>query len=374
MVRALNYASFRGIKFELETHEDIYKRKIIRHPVALADEEKYEDLGPDEDGFTVRGFLAGDTATYSVDLLRRKLKEDKSGRLIHPYYGIINVRCRECIISENFRFSGKVGLKFNFIEVKGDDDLISAVAGAIAGVQDFIADKVTGPFTDALDLVRMPGYVVASAADIVGNIDAFVRSENGVGVIIDEINSITGSVRSIEGSIQSLINAPKKFAEDLIQAVRAFSRTEPANTLARSLPRPVGTSIGQVNRTLDQIERDNTRAFSDLVQFAAVGRAIDQAREQGPGSDQARRQGLEICEKLTEDPSSDELFSEAYRLRSVLESLPGKGSKQLYIKEPVPSLVLAYEYLSDISRDQEITEANGLMNPLEISGEIYVEA
>lgn len=374
MVRALNYASFRGIKFDLENHEDVYKRKIIRHPVALANEEKYEDLGPDEDGFIVRGFLAGDTASFSADLLRRKLKDNKPGRLIHPYYGIINVRCRECTISENFRFSGRIGLKFNFIEVKGEDDFISSVADAVGGVQDFIADNITGPFSEALDLIRMPGYIVASAADIVGNIDKFIRSENGIGVLLDEFSGVAGSVESIQNSMRSLTDAPVKYAEAVIESVLNFSRVEPAFALAEALLRPPDVSaIDKPLRTLDQVEKSNTRAFSDLVSFAAIARAIKEIKSKGQGARHSIPESLMLCKKLTEDPTSDRLFTEAYRLRVVIESLADSSARKIKIVEPVPSLVAAYEILGDINRETELLVTNIIQNPLEVSGEIYAD-
>ena len=374
MARSFKYASFKGIRFEVERHEDTFKRNIIKHPIALENEALYENNGVEDEGITIEGFLSGPDATYSVDLLRKKLSDDKTGRLIHPYYGMITVICKGYSIKESFSETGKVNLKLSFIRIaksNNEKDWIDKVSDVFAATEDWIEDHVTGPFAEALEILRMPSYMVGSAVQTISNINSFIHSINGVGVFADEIGTVGNSANDLEKEITRGLISSKSLGKSIVSGIRNFPRLESSFNLYDKIERP--SLVHSATESTAQKEIKNQRAFSDLVASSAVIRVLD-AIEENPNRnyEAIRERCLGAIKKLTEDPSNDKQFIASYQLKKILESSILRKKKVL-LNISQPSLVLAYDHYYDLDAEELILESNKIINPLMISRGIYVD-
>ena len=368
MARMIKYASFKGIRFEVERHEEKFARSIVKHPIALEIEAQYEDNGIEDEGFEVSGFVAGPDASFTVDLLRKKLRESKVGQLVHPYYGMLSVVCKAYSINESFRQSGKVNLKFTFIEVKeSSKDLIKKVSDKIGEAEKWLDDNVYGPFTEALEIVRMPSFVVASAVQMLTNINNFISSVNGLGVIGSELETIGGLSNNLEDEALNLLKTPDIMARSIVAGIRSFPRLETAFSFFDRIERP---PLGGEKST-ELVELRNKRAFSDLAAYAAIIKLKEEMEARPSGDYSASLENAKLLiDTLTSDPSSDKLFLSSYELKSLIDF--GHVKSKIKIESSKPSLVIAYEYYESLDGEALFLGQNQIKDPMNVKAGSYV--
>lgn len=374
MARALKYASFKGVRFEVERHEDAFKRNIIKHPIALENEALYENNGVEDEGLTIDGFLAGPDASYSVDLLRKKLIENKVGRLIHPYYGMIDVLCKGYSIKESLKEMGKVNLKLSFVEIssgKNKDGLIENASNRLKITQEWIDHNVIDPFVDALEFIRVPSYVLGSSVQIISNINSFIHSNNGLGIFGDELATIGDSTNDLQGEFDRSLNSLSSLAHSIVNGIRKFPRLETAFNLYDRIERP--SLVGQSPKSAEYLAIENQRAFSDLIGYAVLIRTLDEI-ENNPNKNYETpiKRSLEIIKKHSEDPSNDRNFTTCYLFKKIIRHSI-KRKKKVFLDTWQPSLVLAYDHYQSLDAEENLLEANQIYNPLHMAGAIYVD-
>lgn len=92
-VAKLQLASFRGVPFNVEGHEENGGRRAIQFDLPGRDTPSGEDMGRKGGVYRVRAFVLGDDYLEQRDALRNAVQEDGTiGALIHPYLGTLFVR------------------------------------------------------------------------------------------------------------------------------------------------------------------------------------------------------------------------------------------------------------------------------------------
>lgn len=362
MARILRYASFKGIRFETLNHTDEFKRNVIRHPVALASEAFFEDNGIEDEGFKVEGLLCGPDASWSADLLRKKLKEDKTGRLIHPVLGLKMVLCRGFSIKESFANSGQINLTLDFIEIRDTkQDMLANIADSIDKGRAWIDQNIIGPFTEALEIARMPSYVLSSSVQILTDLNSFFRSENGLGIFGSELSEAGKALGSLEYEALRLLESPADLARSIVEGIRNFPRQESAFNLFFRLERP---RADQAEGMAEHAEIKNKTTLSTLVGLASVLALSDAVL-----SDSSRKKALMICEKILEEPGDEKTFLAASELRNEIERRP--RGKTVVISEPLPSLVLLYQLGLSPDQEESFCKRYEIRDPFRIKGCFY---
>ena len=119
-------ASFRGVKFFVDSHDYEFGRKNIFHDYPFRDDAELEDQGALVDKDTINGYVLAnkdndlDYFSDRNDLIEA-LKEPGSGQLNHRYLGQINVALNGPVkMTERFNEGGIARFQMPFKEVKTD--------------------------------------------------------------------------------------------------------------------------------------------------------------------------------------------------------------------------------------------------------------
>jgi prophage DNA circulation protein len=130
----LQQASFQGIPFEIEGHSAEFGRRIVSHAFPFRDKPYNEDLGKKQRTLQVTGFLVGENYFAIRDKLIAAIEKGKSGELVHPYLGTMQVECATLSVSENFNKGRYCTLNFTFIE-SGANSPLKVLENKAAKVQ-----------------------------------------------------------------------------------------------------------------------------------------------------------------------------------------------------------------------------------------------
>ena len=93
-------ASFRGVRFEVQAHENAGGRRLQTHEYPGREEPHTEDLGRRVREFSVEAYIVGDDYMERRDALLDACEKPGPGTLIHPYRGERQVACARYRLSE----------------------------------------------------------------------------------------------------------------------------------------------------------------------------------------------------------------------------------------------------------------------------------
>jgi prophage DNA circulation protein len=136
-LRQLLPASFRGVPFNVESHEENSGRRGVLHEFPGRDTPSAEDLGRKGGVYRVRAFVLGDDYMAQRDALRQAVRGDGStGTLVHPYLGNIQVKPALMRMREQIAPAGIAQFDLEFWEdgqqpspISGTDTASALLAG-----------------------------------------------------------------------------------------------------------------------------------------------------------------------------------------------------------------------------------------------------
>lgn len=271
-------ASFRSVPFFVDDDSTPVGRRIQLHEYPQRDKPLVEDLGAKTRTVKMSAFVIGDDCLFQRDNLLHALDQPGPGRLVHPWFGIMEVTPGEgCEVSHDRRAGGMVRFQLEFIEA-GDK-------GYPVGVQD-----------EALQLEEESESLLDSAIARYKTIMAAVNKarmastvlQNGIAgvqmAIQQEMAQVMGLVSSVEGLADMLVNAPGNFSA-MIQA--QFSRVGGSNRSSgyrwgASDSAKGGSTVEadpQFARAAARLQRDD----EGFTSYAAASRAMTSKVEAAQG-------------------------------------------------------------------------------------------
>lgn len=87
----LRPASFRGIEFEVEGADKEFGPRVIVHEFPLRDDVAQEFIGQLPDSFSIEAIIIADDLTEKMMAFEVALIKQEPGRLVHPWYGELDV-------------------------------------------------------------------------------------------------------------------------------------------------------------------------------------------------------------------------------------------------------------------------------------------
>jgi prophage DNA circulation protein len=186
MERFLRPASLRGRGFWIVSAEDDTARRWVTHEFPGRDEPWHEDLGLKPGSFDVAGLLIGDDVNRQVDALRAAAGKAGPARLVHPWYGTMQVVVLGCQVSRDAN-EGRVARFRLRLERFGERPAPSTAANFFTRVLDAI-DEFAGMVAEAVAefqaLIALPMAAVSTVIGIAGGLAGiFQRSITGAGLL-----------------------------------------------------------------------------------------------------------------------------------------------------------------------------------------------
>lgn len=270
----LHKASFRGVKFYVDSSEIAIGRNIEIQQRVGSNKYTVQDLGAFPDEFIVIGHIIQNQSNgYDYFRDRDKLitafKKAGSGTLIHPFFGKIKVAIAEPVkMTETFEEGGIA--RFEVIFVKDydekfpgeskdfnglvDNSVLNAVnefLDMFTGIMDTAGaflDSITGPITDTMN--RM----ISSVNSINGAIASTIRAATGIiNTAISSVDSVLtapctliGTIKDAGDSFLGLVGmAGEVVTGGIVGSCSGVRRGDVVTLSGTSIPEDLGTSVIQ---------------------------------------------------------------------------------------------------------------------------------
>ncbi len=428
---SLREASFRGVRFEVESVEASYGRRKAVHKFPLRDLPQIQDLGGNPDAFSVEAYVIGRDYMAVRDALTTALKQPGPGVLVEQYRGEITVEIiGDFRVRESSREGGMAIITFSAIEAEDATypQQTLATAKTLNSAADQALTTQAEGFGAAFDVDGFPDYLSAiGVAQVTGFINQARTVVARVGALAQPLADFANLASSTAGELSSLIRAPVLLASRVtgMMSLLASSFTSPLSALdglgglfgfdstGSGGTAPPGTPTpaqAQLNA--------NTAAVNTLIQSAAVieaARVISQvrygdrarlARNRGrdtgtvlptrtlarsvpelPVVDIASRQEanalrerlVEQLDRVAEIAPDDTAYYAITGLRAaVVVDIATRGAnlaevQHIVLPEVAPALTLAWSQYGDARADQDIIDRNRISDPLAVPAGLMLE-
>jgi prophage DNA circulation protein len=166
--RFLRPASIRGVGFWVEASDDTSGRRWVTHEFPGRDDPWHEDLGLGVDAIGIEGLLIGDDVTRQADRLRRAARAAGPARLVHPWYGTIQVVVLACDVSLAIS-EGRVARFRLRLERHGSQPapgLSGGLAARVLDAVDAVSDAIAETVATLRGLLALPDAAVATVLGI----------------------------------------------------------------------------------------------------------------------------------------------------------------------------------------------------------------
>lgn len=195
----LRKATFRGVPFQVDSHEGTFGRRTVTHEYPLRDKPYVEDLGRKARGMTIEALVLGAGYMTARDLLIGAFEQPGSGTLVHPYLGELTVTVTEIKLRESTAEGGVARFTITFVE-SGDATFPTAATdtgGAVDKAADAAEEDALAAFQTEYSVNEKPEFVAEDATSIVTDaMDAIEAATRSVGMASTEVAGIVSSVRT----------------------------------------------------------------------------------------------------------------------------------------------------------------------------------
>ncbi|MDR6583812.1 DNA circularization protein [Herbaspirillum frisingense] len=379
----LRQASFRGVKFNVDSSGLSIGRRIARHEYPQRDIPYPEDMGRRAREYKVEAFVLGDPAgdnDYMVprDALIEAIEKAGPGQLVHPYYGTVAVTVfGEVTLSESTREGGMAKFTITFLEAgkqeepKTSDDTEAKLADQVNACDASFAKD----FSDKFSVDGLPDFAVDDALGQVDDLMALPDVDLGA---LDWIRADPTSVLTslLPENLRNSLDAPLSLAQGVLGLIGGaqkwlsfFNFSEGLAESASAVTATTASRIAVVN---------NQTAFSDLVRGGATSNRIYELATTQPATTvEAQALRSEIVQRaddiLFSDKVSQATSQAVVQLRTValqhlasntvaLPSLVSVTQQQVR-----PAVVLAHDFYGDAwyaqGRADDLVSRNSVAHP-----------
>lgn len=383
-------ASFRSIAFGVRDINTTMGRRTVLHEYPLRNEPYAEDLGRKAREYTINAFVMNpDDYTQSQQLASALEDYDTPGTLVHPTLGAIQVIPKECTHIYSATEGGIEYFTVVFVETLGNQ-----LPSIGIDTQSFARNRANQLLTDSAGFFasnfQVSGYADFIAASAISNLNSFARKFRGLINFGSARNGnpaqysrLIASLNDFASDIPELVFDPQELADRLNQLNKDFNASFVANlTLAMLIQARLweyGDDFGVILATtnLRAIEGNNQNLIIYLVKASVIAEMVRNVSQMTFASeedavqirDSVDEKGWELLEELADNFEDDIYTSLLTTLNSMIQDVKNRTDSAANIRtyltgDKLPMLRLAYEYLGDASRDQEMIDRNKIINPL----------
>lgn len=198
----LRVASFRGAAFKVDASEKQFGRRVVIHEYPGIDLPETEDLGQRPEQLSLRGYVLGDDYFSVRDALSAALEQPGVGRLVHPYFGELDVVLLDGRLVESKREGGLASFDLVFLRAAelsqpaGQIDT-AAVASQSATVAAGLADQE---------------FLLAYSTP---NPLSFAAVAQAVTAAIGQVENLVNASAEVLAAVKQLANTPQQLAARL---------------------------------------------------------------------------------------------------------------------------------------------------------------
>jgi len=205
LLNNLRPASFRGIPFEVETAEKTGGPRTITHEFPLRKDPTHEFVGNLPNSFSLEAVLIADDLLDQVDRLEKALYDTSPGRLIHPWYGEMDVVVIGEVRTRKSSKEGRVArisIQFQLFGGEASPTAVVDTAAAVNRAADAAQAAIIADFVDTFIGRGVQDFVTSHALQVVAAVaDTAIGTMRSFGLTAE---LASGYIGATSGSLAEL--------------------------------------------------------------------------------------------------------------------------------------------------------------------------
>ena len=377
-------AEFRGIPFFVPSSDNKGGRRTALFEFPNKDVPYVEDMGRKARQFSLEAVIVGEDYMVTRNELITALEKRGSGKLVHPYYGTLDVVCTDFSYRERSTEMRMVTFTMEFTEsglLQFPNTIIDTTGDVVDKKLEAI-DAANAAYAEAFYAVQSENRMVQTQFEqfietIDNSIDTFIEAKNTVSFI----SSFRRDAETLRGRLGYLALIAEDLALD-VSSLLTFGTNEndefqvTADNADDQLKEMASMFEFQPNATIK--EDDPALIYSNYFQVNAVINALGLlSRVNFTSADEAIETQRNIFEKLEiflTRTTNDELFTALSNLQTAVTRDLNKRVATLprlaQYTPPVslPALVISHELYGNVDFEQDLIERNHVIHPLFVQG------
>lgn len=376
-------ASYKGVTFDVVTMSSSGGHRINVIDFPESDQHELEDMGPENDSFSINGYVLGDDYYDRREALIDALKDTAAGELVYPTRGRFRVKNKSwsCVETKDELRIARFTMSF---EKKDDIVILTTVdtQQTVFNEKASVLEQIIAWFENAYNLSQTPITAINKATETIDKGLDVIRAAKQV---TGSVSDFQRAVRELKGRTIALTLNARVMANDIGSLINYG--TDPANLS----PIPLDTSSRDQRQDSKNIQQsmetplvNNAQYPSPLIQQmiqinGLVAEAGLIAASEFDTPDEAIEEEKNIVKKLddlinTIDPSL-ELFNALRGFQAAIH----EDLEQRIVNVPRIAVVKlaaqrnALEYLSSTNKDldeyEDFIKRNKIVNPAFIDAE-----
>lgn len=329
-------AAWRGIRFHVERSSVEGARRWPEHKFPGRDGSEYEDLGRDDEDFSISGYVLGEDYDLVQGQLLKAFNEGSEGELIHPYYGTFRGIVRGFRITHDREVGNRVDFTFQFRSITrsgfGPDP---TPRSQIKKAADSAAEAGFEEYQETVVTEGVQSLVLEPLGTGIGGLGTLLEAQAIFNGAKQRVRSLQNSIQSMIRRASELATAPAQFVEELRNVYQQIlaTRENAIGSLfvyrlmfqrAEFAPERSGTPL------LD-IKNGNGLRLQNVIRGAAIAgwarSAVDLVHDSLPAAQATRNELLDAI--LEWESSSLSVESEAALLRGLVREFVPQNPEQL---------------------------------------------
>jgi prophage DNA circulation protein len=389
----LRQASFRGVTFEVESHELTSGRRVQLHEYPLRDKPYAEDMGRKARRCSIECFLLGADYLAAADQLEEALAASGPGALVHPWLGTRRVAVDEYRRRETTREGGYVKFTITFVEAgqAAEPDAVTDTAWAVDQQADAAQAAIQQDLPTRFRVAGLPEWVRQSALSRLLSVADDMQSVAGLaGLPVAMAEQLLSNLGLFRTEVLDLLSTPSALASrvaSLCFGLSAFFDWSSVNWSSLNRYRSLrgyaadasaGRAALPATTTQARVcEADNRLAIDALVERTAVISSVRVAsRLTYDTYDQAAALRTELAAAIDDAAAtaSDPVYRRLTDLRvALVRDLTARGANLARLttwtpSTTLPGLVVAHKIYGDATRAGEIVRRNHIRHPGAVPG------
>jgi prophage DNA circulation protein len=381
----LRPASYRGVKFYIDTTNYQSGRRGQTHEFPGRDKPFREDLGRKARKYPIEGYLVGGAYLADKKKLIDALEKEGPGDLVHPYYARVRVSVDDFTVYESASEGGYVKISINFVESGELQFPNSSADGAslVGAAGDLLNAAASGDLANKFSILDQPQFVIDSAVE---KVEAFCDTVNGFVDLAtgtaQQIADLAFSIRRLKADIRDLLGTPALLYDRMKSAVGFLTGALDPSDIVKSAKSMFNFGGDDVvfNRSTptreQQYQNNQALNYAMRVQMTEISAraAVDMDHASVDDANLIRDAIGDQLDTLMEEATDDDVFSSLQDLRAqVVNAVPPKDESLARVARVTPvgptnSLALAYELYGSLSLEDDLVGRNGIRNPGFIPG------
>lgn len=393
--KEMQEASFRGVLIHVEARDESGGHNVATHEYIDSDDVLSENTGRKADGWSIDGYLWGDSYLTDLAQLRKALKDRTPAEWVDPWGGRYWVYAKSWTLRETKKLGGWVSIRLDLAEAGTDTapasstDTATATVEAAEAARPSILERFTEDFR-ATGVSLLGEDAALQIGDVVGTMSDLSETIANAG---RPLAAFTRRASALSNGVTALLSSPSVLASrlsSLLSGLTALAGSGSSGAATRYKTSLALTAVDAdwdsvtattATRTRQAVNRD---ALATLVrQLALVEAAEASAEMEWATYDEAAATRSALTQGLTAEirASSDDDLKRLLRTLSaaVTRDITVRGAdltrlSTVTLGATLPALVVAHRIFGDATRADEILSRNpAFHDPLAIPGEAGIE-